>query len=321
MNNIAAVRGTPLPPQQVITPELRFRKEEHTLWAMSSDNVYLNGKIVPAAAATISVLDEGFLHGASAFTTMRAYNGKVFRLDGHLARLLETVELLGLRTEAGTEELAAATAALLSANQLSEARVRITLSPGQGDRPTTLVTAQPLPEYPPAWYQKGISVVVTSFKQGSGDPTFGHKTGCYLMRVLARQEAAVKGAEEALWYTADNRLAEACFCNVFLVTAGVVATPPRDTPVLPGIVREAVIELCARLDIPCRLEAPLTVKEMLAADEMFLTASCTGVRPVARVERHYVGETAPGPVTARIMTAYQQLLDRDCGVRADPGAT
>ena len=129
------------------------------------------------------------------------------------------------------------------ANALVEGRARITLTPGPADGGgpcTTLITADPLPVQPAEWYQRGVGVVVSSYKQGRDDPLAGYKTGCYLPRLLARQEAAAKGAEEALWFTTDNLLAEACFCNVFCVLGGRVLTPPLDTPVLPGIVRGAV---------------------------------------------------------------------------------
>lgn len=269
---------------------------------------------MPAGEAAVGISDAGFLHGASAFTTMLARNGVVFRLDRHLVRLMETVQFFNLRTDATVDDLAAAARELLAANKLSDARVRITLTPGSihDGRPTTLITADPLPEYPREWYEKGISVVVTSFKQTTADATSGYKTGCYFPRVLARQAAAAKGAEEALWFTTDNRLAEACFCNVFLVLDGKVHTPPRDTPVLPGVVRHAVIELCGQLGIECDAETPLTVHEMLAAGEMFLTASCAGIRPVVCVERHVVGDEKPGEITRKIMSAYEQLLQREC---------
>ncbi|MCK5558434.1 MAG: aminotransferase class IV family protein, partial [Candidatus Hydrogenedentes bacterium] len=237
----------------------------------------------------------------------------------HLHRLSDTIRLLGLKADATSGELAEGMYAVLDANDLREARCRITLTPGppeedcgQGGSPgaTTLITAVQLPDYPAWWYQKGISVVVTSFKQIGGDPTFGHKTGCYLPRILARREAAAKGAEDALWYTGENLLAESCFSNVFLVLDGVVYTPPRDTPVLGGVVRAVVLELCEKLDIPVHDDQPLTVKEMLAAVEIFLTSSCMGIRPVVRVERHAVGDEKPGVITKRIMAAYEELLDQ-----------
>jgi len=279
--------------------------------------VFLNGRIVPEDQATVSVADAGFLHGASVFSTALAHQGVVFRLDRHLSRMLDTARMIGLRTDATREGLAAATAELLAANRLAEARVRITLSPGSvhGAETTTLITASPLPAYPPEWYDKGIGVVVSSLRQGSGPPIYGCKTGCYLPRIIARREAAEKGFDEALWFTEDHRLAEACACNVFLVLGGEVLTPPTDTPVLPGVVREAVIELCGSLDIPCRDDRALAIRELLAAEEVFLTSSCAGIRPVVRVERHAVGSEKPGPVTRRIIQAYRELLDRECGRR------
>jgi len=325
-----------------------------------STYVYLNGNLAPSDQAAVSVFDAGFLHGASTFTTMYAHNGKVFRLDRHLARLMDTVKTLELRTDATEASLTQAVYRLLRANGMSrfvppkgstggtaaefaavaempeelppvdefltdapagddagkplgDARMRLTITPGSvhGGVPTTLVTAEPLPPYPAAWYEKGVTVIVSSFKESPADPIFGNKTGCYLPRILARQEAAHKGAEEALWFTTENHLAEACFNNVFLVFKGTVYTPPRDTPVLPGIVREAVLELCSQLDIPSNDQMPLTVKEMLLADEVFLTGSTTGIRPVARIERHAVAEEKPGPITRRLMDAYRELVERE----------
>ncbi len=281
---------------------------------MADAYTYLNGALVPSAEAKISAADAGLLHGASAFTTMLAHNGRVFRLDRHIARVLETVGLLGLRHDAAPQSLADAVDALLKKNDLSRARMRMTLTPGpaSGDAPTTLITAAPVGEQPTDWYEKGISVVVSSFKQHQGDPAFGYKTGCYLSRVLARREAVAKGVEEALWFTTGNQLSEACFCNVFLVLDGKAYTPPRDTPVLPGIVREAVLELCEAGGIDAIADEPLTVNEMLKAQEMFLSSSVSGLRPVVRIERHTVGDGKPGPVTRQLMQAYRELLEREC---------
>lgn len=281
---------------------------------MANDNVYLNGQILPARSASISVHDAGFLLGASTFTTMLARNGQVFRIDRHVQRLFETVELLGLQTDATPELLREETHELLRVNELSDARCRITLTPGAPDtpQPTTLITAAPPATFPREWYTEGIMSVVSSFKQIPGHPTFGHKTGNYLTRQLALREALEKGGQDALWYTPDGRLAEGCTSNVFLVLDGKVHTPPRDTPVLPGVVRQAVLELCGELDIPVDADTPLTVHEMLSAEEMFMTSSIKGIRPVTKIEAHAVGEGVPGPVTRRIVQAYTDLLDREC---------
>ena len=94
--------------------------------------------------------------------------------------------------------------------------------------------------------------------------------------------------------------------------SGKVHTPPRDTPVLPGVVRQAALELCGQLGIAADADTPLTLRELLAAEEVFLTGSGLGVCPVTRIERHAVGDGKPGPLTRRIMDAYAQLLEREC---------
>ncbi|MDP6542699.1 MAG: aminotransferase class IV [Phycisphaerae bacterium] len=281
---------------------------------MSDQYVHLNGRLVTADEAVIKVSDAGFLHGASAFTTMRAHNGVVFRLASHLSRLLGTVELLGLRTEATRETLTAAVGELLSANALGDARIRITLTPGSiaGGDPTVVVTADPLPKYPAEWCTEGISVSITGLRQSPGDIACGRKTGCYFPRVLAMRTAAEKKTQEALWFTPEGHLAEACFCNVFLLQGGELLTPPLDTPVLDGILRGVVMELCEDLDIECSDTRVLLGRDLLNAGEVFLTSSCSGIRPVVRVEDHVIADGKVGPITARIRKAYEEILEAEC---------
>ncbi len=285
---------------------------------MFGSHVYISGRIVPADRAVVSVHDAALLHGKSAFTTLLARNGRAFRLDRHAARLFATAEMLGLATEPDLtgDALAAAVAQVLDANVLRDARVRITLTPGGSAAhpapPRMIVTADPLGQYPAAWYDEGVAVVTSDIRQAPGHPEFGNKTGCYLARVLARDAAVARGAEEAIWLTPDGRLAEACYCSVFLVADGMAVTPPLDTPVLPGIVREAVLELCAELGIACDAESPIPGARIDEADEMFLTASCSGIRPATTIDGRAIGTGRPGPVTRRIMAAYADLLDREC---------
>ncbi len=281
---------------------------------MSGKYVHLNGSLVAAGDAMISVSDAGFLHGASSFTTMRAHNGVVFRLETHLARLLGTVDVLGLRTEATGESLTAAVKELLVANELSDARLRITLSPGDvtGGDPTVVITGEPLPEYPAAWYSEGISVSITELRQSPTDIASGRKTGCYFPRILAMRTAAAKQAQEALWFTPDGHLAEGCFCNVFLRSGDELLTPPLDTPVLDGVMRGVVMELCEKLAIKCVDDRPIPGRELLDADELFMTSSCSSIRPVVRVEDQAISDGKVGPITLELMNAYNELLEAEC---------
>jgi branched-subunit amino acid aminotransferase/4-amino-4-deoxychorismate lyase len=217
----------------------------------------------------ISVFDTGFLHGASVFTTMLAHNGRPFRLDRHS------------HTATGAE-LTGAVERVLEANGLAEARIRITLSAGSVGmqvRPTTVVTAVEF-RNEPRWYEQGLRVIVNSVRQYEGDPIAGVKTGCYLTRILARQAAAAVGADEALWFTTAGHLAEACFCNVFVVRDRTVHTPPLETPVLAGVVREAVIELCGKRKIPITVDEPIGRKIMAAYADL-LETECPPQPPAA----------------------------------------
>jgi len=281
---------------------------------MSYRYVHLNGRLVAADEAMVKVSDAGFLHGASSFTTMRAHNGVVFRLASHLSRLLGTVELLGLRTEATPDTLTAAVSELLAANALGDARVRITLTPGSidGGDPTVVVTADALPKCPAKWYTEGIPVSIAELRQSPGDIACGRKTGCYFPRILAMRTAVAKKAQEALWFTPAGHLAEACFCNVFLLAGGELLTPPLDTPVLDGILRGVVMELCETLDIKCSDTRPLLGRDLLDADEVFLTSSCNGIRPIVRVEDHVIADGRVGPIAAKIMKAYEEILEAEC---------
>ena len=281
---------------------------------MGQDMVHLNGKLVPAGEASVSVFDTGLLHGASVFTTLRSHNGKPFRLDRHLARLMDNAARIGLRHDADPDRLSKAVDELLHANEYPDARIRITLTPGpigEEPRPTTLVTASKLVNNPD-WYTRGISVMVCGVRQYAGDPTVGLKTGCYLTRILARQAAATHGDEEALWFSTSGHLAEGCFSNVFLVLTGRLLTPPLDTPVLGGIAREAVFELAAELGLDCSDQDPLGGDELQAADEVFLTSSGSGVRPVVAINKQPVGEGRPGPIAQKIIAAYDALLETEC---------
>lgn len=281
---------------------------------METNKVYLNGEVVDSRQAKISVEDAGFLHGVSTFTTMRAHNGVVFRLNKHLARLFETVEFLGIRSDATPGELEAGVYRVLQANDLTEARVRITLSPGSvfEQKSTTLITAAQLGPYPQDWYDKGIRVAISPYTQPINYPAAGHKTGGYLPRMMAQQIAAREGAVEALWFTVDKCLAEGSVSNVFLVKDGQLYTPPLDTPILPGVIRGTVLELAQKLEIQSITDVRLTWDEVCKCDEMFVTGSCSGIRPVVQVAEQAIGAGKPGPVTRRIMEAYQKLLDTEC---------
>ena len=284
--------------------------------------VCLNGKLVSAEDARVSIYDAGFLHGVGLFETMRAYHGRVFRPRDHFDRLHASAQQLGLRIAPDPDELTQWLATLLDANDLTHARVRLTATPGDlrptatvdPDAPaqgTLLITATALTGYPDEFYHRGITVVIADTRANPHDPTAGHKTLNYFPRLLTLQHAQQKGAAEALWFTPANRLASGCISNVFAVKGDTVFTPPAQPPVRPGITRKTILELCQQESIAVQ-ETDLVIQDLLDADEIFLTNSIMELLPVCRLERHAVGQDKPGPVYKQLRDAYQRTVQQDC---------
>ena len=196
------------------------------------EKVYLNDKLVEVEQAHLSATDSGFLYGAGLFETMRSQNGVVFRLQDHLDRLCRSAGALSINHSFDKEYLAEAVSSVLRANDLTEARLRLTLTNGpiaetiDEHHPTLLITATRLQHYPPEFYRSGVMVTLCPYRQNPTEPIAGHKTTNYYPRLLALTLARQKRAAEALWFTTDSRLAEGCVSNVFLVKDSILFTPP-----------------------------------------------------------------------------------------------
>ena len=276
------------------------------------EKVYLNGKIIDADKATVAVTDSSYLYGIGLFETMRAAGGKVFRLSDHLRRLNNSAEALSIFNRFSDEKITEAIDHLLLANEVTEARLRLELSNGpiQPDgtaKTNLLITSPAFTPYPAEYYEKGVRVTLTNFRQSSKDPYAGHKTTCYGPRLMALKNAHEKLAAEAIWFTTENALAEGSISNVFLVKDGKLYTPPVNTPVLPGIARKTVIEIAEQENIQCN-EQPLSVDDLLKADEVFLTNVVMEVLPVVAIEAHTVNEGNPGPIGKKLGKVYKDNL-------------
>jgi branched-subunit amino acid aminotransferase/4-amino-4-deoxychorismate lyase len=294
---------------------------------------WLNANFVDEDSPNISLRDTGLLHAAGVFTTMRANNGRVFRLPQHLQRLRASCEALFVPLQFSDADLAGAVDEVLSRNNLSDARLRLTVTRGQSLQdplhgthlmPNCFLSATPLQPYPAHFYAQGLTVVLNDEqKLNPYDHQAGHKTLDYFSRLAALREAVRRGAGEALWFNVHNYLQSASIANVFLVKDKALLTPPtneelRDpalaaacpypkSNVLPGVTRGAILNLARANNIPVRLEA-LNVTNVLEADEIFLTNSIMQIMPVGRVEKHTVGESTPGEITQMLISLLQDEL-------------
>ena len=273
--------------------------------------VYLNGSLVPRSQAVISPFDLGFLYGYGLFETMRAYSGRIFRLEKHLERLLKSAKALSLPLDAF--DLKRACHDTLKANKLKEARIRLTVSLGEGEaapdlprhpKPTVLVTAARYVPLSDEVYRKGYKAVVSTIDQDSQSPLSHLKSANYLNHILARREAKASGADEAILLNERGFLCEGSTSNIFLVSKKNLITPGEESGCLPGITRQVVIELAQGLGISlARREVRL--EELLHADEAFLTNSIMELMPVAEVNGQRIGR---GKVTERLMQAYKETV-------------
>jgi branched-chain amino acid aminotransferase len=278
--------------------------------------IYLNGRLVPRSKAKLSPFDHGFLYGYGLFETMRAYNGHIFRLDRHLARLRHSAQSLGLATRLAAFDLEAACTETLEANKLKDARLRLTISAGEGDMtpdpgtcssPTVLVTAQNLVLLPPEKYESGFKAMLSILRRDSQSPLSRLKSTCYLNSILARMEAKAAGCDEAILLNERDYLAEGSTTNIFLVSKGKFVTPSLESGVLPGITRETVLEIAEASNIKT-VERQVELKELTEAEEAFVTNSILELMPLTWFDGKPIGTGKAGQLTKKLMAAYKELV-------------
>lgn len=294
---------------------------------MSAPLCYWNGRLVPADAVAISPYDRGLLLGDGVFETMRAYDGRLFGLAAHLARLQHGAAVLGLDLPA---DCATALPRTLAANGWREAVLRLTVTrgPAPADRgglllaapppPTVLVTGRSLAggaPYPARFYTDGLALATVGPPRNEQSPLSGCKSLNYGDQILARQAAARAGADEALQCNSQGAVVGASVANVFLVRAGTLYTPAPASGCLPGVTRAVVLDLARAAGLAC-VEGVLAPADFAAAAEAFLTNTLLEIAPVRAVDGRVL-PAAPGPIT-RVL---QQALAAACrGLTTAPEA-
>ena len=284
--------------------------------------VYLNDRIVQAERAQISVFDRGFLYGDGVFETVRIHDGQPVWLDRHLARLADSCKQIGLSLP--DKPWPAIFQKVIDKNRVDHAAIRLTLSRGAadtGDDPilrsaqdrlqntTTIVLFhRPLPHVTPSQRRRGIRLTLTTIRRLSprSHPTQA-KTLNYLNSLLAKREAAERGAFDGLMATTDGYVAECSMSNIFFIRDGTLYTPSLACGVLPGITRGVVLDVAPSLGLQIR-EGRYRPAFLYGADECFLTGSGIGILPVQAIDGHFFpGQTARSRV-AVLQTRYEQLL-------------
>jgi branched-chain amino acid aminotransferase len=285
--------------------------------------VYIDGSLIPRSQAHLSINDHGFLYGFGLFETMRAYNGKIFLLERHIERLENAARVIGLGEKLAGLDLAKVCRDVVKANEIKDARVRLTVTNGNGadlpwvnagGQPTVLATAVPYTPLTPAKYEAGYKVGIASVRRTSQNVISSIKSVNYLLNTMARMEVAKRGQDEALLLNEDGYIAEGGGSNIFFVRSGRLITPRPDSGLIPGVTREVIIGLADSLDIGLS-EGIVGKAAFKQCEEAFMTNALIEIMPVTSVSDETgnsvtIGAGKVGPVTQRLMQAYRELVDK-----------
>ncbi len=277
---------------------------------MPSKIVYLNGEFLPAEQATVSVLDRGFVFGDGIYEVIPAYGGHLFRLDEHLARLAESLQAVRIDNPLSLPQWRDVIAELVTKNGGGDLSVYLQVTRGVAvrdhafpvDVPVTLfLMTSPLKAVANEVYTDGVTAITAEDIRWK----YCHiKSISLLGNVMLRQQALDEGAAEAI-LVRDGKVTEGAASNVFMVSDGMLVTPPKSDYLLPGITRDLILELAGRAGIAFR-EADFTPQELSGADEIWLTSSTREILPVAKLNGLPVGSGKPGALWLSMITLYQK---------------
>lgn len=282
---------------------------------MAEYKVYLNGQFVPEADARISVYDHGFLYGDGVFEGIRAYNGRIFRLDEHVDRLFESAKAIHLEIPLSKDQMRELLLEACRVNNLRDAYIRPIVARGVGDlgldprkckHATVVIIARAMGALYGDAYERGLKLCSVSTRRNSPNALSPNiKSLNYLNNILARIEVNAQGMDEGIMLDLNGFVSEATADNIFIVKRGVVVTPPTYNS-LKGITRQAVVDVAREHGFEVR-EEPLTMFDVYAADEVFITGTAAEIAPCVEVDHRRIGEGKPGPVTKRLIEGFRKV--------------
>jgi len=283
---------------------------------MSDMKISIDGQLVEPGEARISVLDHGLLYGDGIFEGMRVYARKVFRLDDHMHRFETSAKAIGLALPGGISSARETVLETVRAFDEDEAYIRLIATRGEGalgvdptacTHPRLICIVAHIRLFPAEKLARGLDLVTASVRRPAADALDPRvKSLNYLNSVLAKQEAKLRGADEALILNAAGSVAEARVANVFAVVGGKLMTPPATDGSLSGITRASVLEIATELGIES-CEQSLGRFDLLGADEVFLTGSGARLVPVATLDGQPIGTPGRRPVFDRLLEAFDRF--------------
>ena len=277
--------------------------------------VWLDGKLVDPADAKVSVFDHGLLYGDGVFEGIRAYGGRIFRLEAHIRRLFDSARGIRLTVPLAPDALADAIHQTLQVNGLKDAYIRVVVTRGIGTlgldpnkcpQPGLFIITDKIDLYPKELYENGLEVITAATMRNHPNALNPRlKSLNYLNNILAKIEAIDAGTLEAVMLNHLGYVAECTGDNLFIVRARRLMTPPVAAGILEGITRDEILDIARGLQIDVR-EENLTPQDLYTADECFLTGTAAKVIPVVRIDKRSVGDGRPGPITKRLAEEFHR---------------
>jgi len=300
--------------EETIEPAIESRLRTTT--GVREAKIYIDGKFYSEANAKVSVFDHGLLYGDGIFEGIRFYNGQVFRLEEHLERLWDSARSICLEIPMTRQEMTEALLETIRQNHLRDGYIRLIVTRGVGNlglnpeqckNPSVIIIAATIALYHQDFYRKGLNIITVATRRSnpaSLNPAV--KSLNYLNNVMARIEANLAGADEALMLNDAGNIAECTADNVFIIKHGQIFTPPITAGALRGITRSIVFDIAAEFDLKV-MQANFTRHDIFVADECFLTGTAAEIVPVVKADGRPIGNGKPGPITTRIMARFREM--------------
>ena len=302
---------------ETIEPAIESRLRPTT--GVKEAKIYIDGKFYSEANAKVSVFDHGLLYGDGIFEGIRFYNGRVFRLEQHLERLWNSARSICLKIPMTRKEMTEALLETIRQNHLRDGYVRLVVTRGVGNlglnpeqckNPSVIIIVATIALYHEDFYRKGLSIVTVATRRSnpaSLNPAV--KSLNYLNNVMARIEANLASADEALMLNDAGNVAECTADNVFIIKHGRIFTPPITAGALQGITRSVVFDIAGEFDLKV-VEADFTRHDIFVADECFLTGTAAEIVPVVKADGRTIGNGKPGPITIRIVARFREMTQK-----------
>lgn len=276
--------------------------------------IWLDGKLVPTAQATVSVFSHGLLYGDGVFEGIRVYNGRIFEGPSHMKRFAASLKAIRLEIPYSMDQLVDAINQTVKGNNTTDGYIRLVASRGPGTlgihpfrtvAPNVFVICDKIQMFDPEMYEKGMKIITASTIRNHPNALSPQiKSLNYLNNIMAKIEAIDAGCLEAVMLNHEGYVGECTGDNLFIVQGGKLRTPATHCGLLGGVTRRLVLKMAQKRGIVTD-ESTLTRADLYYADEMFITGTGAEVCPVNEIDKRPVGDGKPGAITKQLIADFR----------------